>query len=57
MKHVLIISGVDLVLLEKQRKQLVELEASLPEDYENLKALRGVIEMLDTWSDKQYFDK
>ncbi len=54
MKHVLIISGVDLELLDKQRIEAREFQMGERND---TKGLEGILEMLDTWSDKQYFDK
>lgn len=50
----LVIKNVNFKQLEKQRLALIDLEAILPDSY-GLQALQGVIEMLDAWSDKEYY--
>ena len=49
----LLIKNVNLRLLEQQRKDLIDLETTLP-DSKGLLALQGVIDMLDEWSDGRY---
>ncbi len=52
----LIIPGVDFDLLEKQRLGLIDLETTMPDSY-GLECMRGVIELLDHWSDDEYYKK
>uniref|UniRef100_A0A6M3IMS7 Uncharacterized protein n=1 Tax=viral metagenome TaxID=1070528 RepID=A0A6M3IMS7_9ZZZZ len=65
MKGKLVIENVDLELLEQQRKILNCLEFSIVHSgngfvrvtQQETSALIGVLNMLDNWSDKEYFKK
>jgi len=57
----LIIDNVDFEELEKQRKQLIDFEYVLTKTQEgciyDVDALQGIINMLNEWSDKRYFEE
>ena len=62
MSNTLVIEGVDFELLESQRhalkKELYENEAQLEDDMEPdaLEALKGILNMLERWSDIRYHE-
>ena len=58
MKQRLIIDNVDFDLLEKQRKILNKaFYTGNVQQAKPLKALRGILNMLDSWSDNRFYEK
>ena len=50
----LVIEDVDFGLLEKQRLELVKVVSGVPFDME---LIDGLLNMLDSWSDSEYYKK
>jgi len=64
MKQTITIKGVDVNLLEKQRKIINKALFKVDDDYgsvlldvKEVDALQGVMNMLDSWSDEIYHSK
>ena len=61
MYNTLVIHDVDLDLLERQRKQLIDVmlnkELWNRMNHSQQEALEGVIGMLDDWSDNRYWEE